>query len=77
MEYASCDAEELVGRLSAVLDRAHHGDITIVTREGKPYAAVVPLELVQGLSLRMMAGSGKGLWGLDPAAEIARARDDW
>jgi antitoxin (DNA-binding transcriptional repressor) of toxin-antitoxin stability system len=76
-----------VGRstLPQLAQRAYAGEPSLLTKHGKPYAAIVPPQLLADaqvlerlrkprfLSLR---GSGKGLWGAQPAALIAALRDD-
>ncbi len=61
--------------------RAHAGQASLLTKHGKPYAAIVaPQELSKRRSRRSLLslrGSGKGLWGDAPAAAIAALRDEW
>lgn len=73
--------EEGRNTLPQLAARAHMGQPSLLTRHGKPYAAIVsPDALTRGtvrtrfLSLR---GSGKGLWGKLPAQAIAELRNDW
>jgi prevent-host-death family protein len=68
--------------LPGILERAAKGETTIVTRRGRPIAAVVPVDAVgppgqKAPSLLSLRGSGKGLWGKDPAKAIARGRREW
>ena len=73
--------EEGRNTLPQLAARAHMGQPSLLTRHGKPYAAIVsPDALAKGhpqpsfLSLR---GSGKGLWGKVPARAVAALRDEW
>ncbi|MDQ1344500.1 MAG: hypothetical protein QG586_30, partial [Pseudomonadota bacterium] len=53
----------------------------VITKHGKPYAAIVPLESHPEAgprpSLRALRGTGAGLWGEDGAAWVERMRDEW
>ena len=73
-------AEEARALLPELLERAHHGRSTVITRRGKPYAAVVPVEQVRSgarLSILALSSTGKGLWGRSAAATVRRLRDEW
>jgi prevent-host-death family protein len=75
-------AEAARKHLPDILDRASKGETTVVTRRGRPVAVVGPVEAVpprpaRGQSLLALRGSGKGLWGKDPAKAIARGRKEW
>lgn len=70
--------EEARSTLPAILDAAAQGHVTIITRRGSAVAAVVPASRAsRPTSLLTVAGSGKGLWGRNPAAAVARLRDEW
>ena len=61
--------------------RAFGGETSVLTKHGKPYAAIVPLEMVQRAqasksSFAALRGTGKGLWGDAPAQMIADMRDE-
>ena len=65
-------------RLAAL---AHTGQASLLTRHGKPFAAIVAPEVLLAnkprpafLSLR---ASGRGLWGLSASAAVADLRDEW
>ncbi|MBT2324109.1 hypothetical protein J7E62_17305 [Variovorax paradoxus] len=67
--------------LPELASRAHSGEPSLLTRHGKPYAAIVsPDVLMKGrprprfLNLR---GTGKGLWGKSPAKAIDHMRNEW
>lgn len=74
-------AEEARNQLPDLLDAAENGEATVITRHGRPVAAIVPVDS-QGASTRQesllsVAGTGRGLWGDDSALEIRRLRDEW
>jgi prevent-host-death family protein len=77
----TCGAESARSHLPALLERAHRGSSTVITRHGKPYAAVVPVAAAaigrRGMSVLALKGSGAGLWGDDPARTVAEMRDEW
>ena len=71
--------EETRKTLPELLSRAHRdGTVTIVTKRGVPYAAIVPVSLVVrgASSLTALRGSARGCYG-DAAEYIARMRDEW
>jgi len=73
--------EETRQRLPSILDEANAGDAVIVTKRGKPYAAIVPVDAIppgtHRPSIVALRGSGKGLWGDDAVAWVERVRDEW
>ena len=81
MPSKTCGAEEARSHLPELLEGAHQGSSTIITKRGRPYAALVPLSQHtpsrKGLSLLKMKGSGAGLWGGNSARTVARLRDEW
>ncbi len=76
-----CGAEEARTRLPDLLERAHRGVPTVITKRGKPYAVVVPVAQAQSaqprLSVLALKGSGRGMWGPNPSRTIAELRDEW
>jgi prevent-host-death family protein len=74
-------AEEARNQLPDLLEAAEKGQSTIITRHGRPVAALVPLEAyssaVRQQPLTPAAGSGRGLWGKDSARTIRKLRDEW
>ena len=85
-ETAAKGAEEARNTLPAILDRAEHGASTVISRHGRPVAAVVPIELYEAIqrtrqprqrSLLALGGSGAGLWGDDSARAVRELRDEW
>ncbi len=73
--------EEGRSTLPALASRANAGQPSLLTRHGKPYAAIVSPEVLLKSRPRTaflaLRGSGKGLWGPAPARAIAQSRDDW
>ena len=54
---------------------------TIITRHGRPVAALVPIE-AYGAATRQQplmpaAGSGRGLWGKNSTRALRKLRDEW
>jgi antitoxin (DNA-binding transcriptional repressor) of toxin-antitoxin stability system len=75
-------AEEARTKLPKLLELAHQGKTTIVTRRGEPYAAVAPLDHVPTQRARggvlALRGTGKALWGAGGGARaVRRMRDEW
>ena len=69
-------------RLPELVAAAHQGAITVITKHGRPYAALVPVSMAgvkPGLPTSLMAlkGSAVGLWGEDSARTITELRDEW
>lgn len=73
-------AEDARNQLSDLLDAAEKGRSTVITRHGRPVAALVPFDAygaaVRQDSLLPVAGSGRGLWGKDSAATIRKLRGE-
>ena len=75
--------EQARAQLPTLMAQAHAGQASIITKHGKPYAAIVPLaDLAQartrsGKGILNLQGSGKGLWGKKSGATIAQLRDEW
>jgi prevent-host-death family protein len=74
-------AEEARNQLPDLLDAAEKGRSTIITRHGRPVAALVPIEAygaaVRQQSLMPVVGSGRGLWGKNSAGGLRKLRDEW
>lgn len=73
-------AEEARQQLPAILSAAAAGRTTIITRHGRPVAAVVPAATAKPArpaSLTALAGTGKGLWGTNSGKTVAALRDEW
>jgi prevent-host-death family protein len=74
-------AEEARNQLPDLLEAAEKGESTIITRHGRPVAALVPIDsygaAVRQEPLTPVAGSGRGLWGKDSIRTIRKLRDEW
>jgi prevent-host-death family protein len=74
-------SEEARNELPTLLEEAEGGRTTIITRRGKPVAALVPLAQYRAShrqeSLLTMEGSGRGLWGKDSGVALDKMRDEW
>ena len=74
-------AEEARKQLPDLLDAAENGQSTIITRHGRPVAALVPIAVYDAtvcqLPLTPLMGSGRGLWGEDSRRTIRELRDEW
>lgn len=74
-------AKEARNQLSKLLDGAAEGRSTIITRRGRPAAALVPLETYNAAarqySITSLSGSGRGLWGRNSTRTIRALRDEW
>jgi prevent-host-death family protein len=74
-------AEEARNQLPELLEAAEKGRSTIITRHGRPVAALMPIDAHEAASrqqpLLPLAGSGRGLWGRDSARSLRRLRDEW
>lgn len=79
--------EQARAQLPLIASEAHAGHASVITRHGKPVAVVVPVaqwEQAQqppppstGPGLLALRGTGRGLWGEDPARAVADLRDEW
>lgn len=74
-------AEQARKRFPALVEQAARGEPTIITKHGKPYAALVPASLVSQNKARVdicaLRGSGKGLWGRSVKRTIRSMREEW
>lgn len=78
-KFQTAGVEEARTRLPHILRAANHeGAITIVTKRGKPYAAVVPVgqALREAPGLSALRGSANGCFG-DAGAFVRAMRDEW
>lgn len=69
-------------RFPEIVANANAGEYCIITKHGKPFAAVVPLENLpkepkSAVSLLSLKGSGRGLWGPNPSQFIDGLRHEW
>lgn len=67
--------------LPALVEQAHRGEVTIITKRGIPYAALVPLSAVPQkqakLTLTQLRGSGRKVWREDAGLAVERLRGEW
>jgi prevent-host-death family protein len=81
METQRKGAEEARNQLPDLLEAAENGQSTIITRHGKPVAALVPIAAYKASarqeSLLPLEGSGRGLWGKDSRRTLRKLRDEW
>ena len=69
-------------QLPSIVADAHAGIASVITRHGRPYAAVVPLrELEKSRAapsgLLALRGTGRGLWGAESGQSLGELRDEW
>jgi prevent-host-death family protein len=68
-------------RFPALVELAARGEPTIITKHGKPYAALVPATYLAqnkvGVDIRALRGSGKGLWGRSVKRAVNAMRAEW
>ena len=72
--------EEARKQLPQLLEQAAGGSATVVTRHGKPIAAIVPLGAYgegRQQSILPLAGTGRGLWGAKSTSTVRKLRDEW
>jgi prevent-host-death family protein len=74
-------AEEARNELPALLEAAQNGRSTIITKHGRPVAAIVPVdEFVARNAQRSLLpwkATGRGLWGKRTARVLQHLRDEW
>jgi antitoxin (DNA-binding transcriptional repressor) of toxin-antitoxin stability system len=73
--------EQARTQFPAITARAHAGLASVITKHGKPYAAVVPVEALTApgrqTGVLALRGTGQGLWGPRPDEAVAELRDEW
>ena len=81
MAKKSYGAEEARAKLPELLERAHRGVPTVITKRGKPYAVLAPVTASRsarrGPTLLALRGSGSGLWGSNSTKALAKLREEW
>ena len=74
-------AEEARNQLPDLLEAAQKGRSTIITKHGRPVAALVPVsEFVDTAAQKPLLpwkGTGRGLWGKNSSRTIRALRDEW
>ena len=79
---ATMGAEEARKMFPSLVESASRGKTTIITKHGKPFAAVVPVAQVRkakrpGENFLSLRGTGKGMYGDDVARYIDELRNEW
>ena len=73
--------EEARNQLPKLIEAAEAGSATVITKRGRPIAALVPLDSYGATprqrSLLAIAGTGPRLWGRKSGRTIAKLRDEW
>jgi prevent-host-death family protein len=75
-----CNEKDAQNQLPDLLEAAENGYSTIITRDGRPVAAIVSLApdaASRQEPLVPMEGSGRGLWGEDSRRTLRDLRDEW
>jgi prevent-host-death family protein len=74
-------SEEARNQLPNLLEAAENGHSTIITKHGRPVAAIVPLDAYSAgraqEPLMSVQDSGRGLWGEDSRKTLRDLRDEW
>ncbi len=74
-------AEEARNQLPDLLAAAESGRSTVITKHGRPVAAIVPIDEFTGgqrqQPLLPLKGSGEGLWGKDSTGTLRDLREEW
>ena len=78
---ATRGAEDARNELPQLLQAAEQGRATVITRRGRPVAALVPMSVYEKATQRQqplgaLAGSGAHLWGADSRRTLRKLRDD-
>ena len=72
-------------QLPSIVAKANAGVASVITRHGKPYAAIVSIQDLEkassassgASSVLTLRGTGRGLWGPSPGQTITELRDEW
>ena len=78
-------SEEARNELPSLIEAAESGHATIITRRGRPVAALVPVDAYRRTrrqqSLLPLEGSGENQWGKKGtgkgAGNLGKLRDEW
>jgi prevent-host-death family protein len=74
-------AEEARNQLPDLLKAAENGSTTIITKHGRPVAALIPIEQLDlgssQQSILALKGTGRGFWGRNSSQTIRSLRDEW
>ena len=73
--------EQARNQLPKLIEAAEAGSATVITKRGRPIAALVPLDSYNAAprqqSLLALAGTGPKLWGRNSGRTIGELRDEW
>jgi prevent-host-death family protein len=74
-------AEEARNQLPFLLDAAEKGQPTIITKHGRPVAALIPIGALDAAGrqqpLTPLEGTGRGLWGKNSSQTLRKLRGEW
>jgi prevent-host-death family protein len=74
-------SEDARNELPSLIEAAEGGHATIITRRGRPVAALVPVDAYRRShrqqSLLSLEGSGEKQWGRNSTGTIRKLRDEW
>jgi len=74
-------SEDARNELPSLIEAAEGGHATIITRRGRPVAALVPVDTYRRShaqrSLLPLEGSGQSEWGKNSTRTIEKLRDEW
>ena len=82
---ASYGLEQARIQLPTLVAKAHAGVASVITRHGKPYAAIVSIQDLEkssvasgtASSVLALSGTGRGLWGTSPGQSLDQLRGEW
>ena len=82
---ASYGLEEAQLQFPTIIAAAHNGVTSVITRNGKPYAAIVSMEDLHklrtvhpaGSGILALRGTGSGLWGASASRTVENLRGEW
>ena len=81
MSTKTVGSEAARAHLPELLELAHQGSATVITKHGRPYAALVPISSLppspRQVSILALKGTGTGLWGNDSSRTLAELRNEW
>ncbi len=73
--------EQARSRLPELVRSAGAGSTHVISRHGRPVAALVPLSALaeqrRANGVLALRGTGRGLWGAQAARTIEQLRSDW
>jgi prevent-host-death family protein len=73
--------EQARSELPRLVTEAQAGTSAVITRHGRPCAALVPLDRMTAHKrkggLLLLRGTGAGLWGPDVGADVRQLRNEW